>query len=340
MATRIKHASDTANADYNISKMLNEPGGVEKLALEKLPPFIREVRDYEGFSRQLLFTHNVTGQDMQIIDGEPYVYYPKDFDSHAAFYAEDGQIPRLAIEGEGVNVGIVTIAADDITIHLKRLMYQKYDYLERTKEKSGQAIALQEDTRFLNLVETLLKGNGTNVAPEHSTQIATSANSTLGKADLVALKKLIDQWDIPVAAFLMKQDRITDMLNWQSGNEIDQLTQREMIETGVRYVIWGIKIITSRTVNPDVVYAFSEPEYVGRMPILKDLTIKLTETPNKLEQGLFLYEFIGYYLASHKALAKLKLNFTSGASKIDLIDETNGVETNTAGTVDDLGGRL
>lgn len=334
---KIMHASESANADYNISKMLDQPGGVEKIALEKLPPFIREVRDYEGFTRQILFTHNVTGQDMQIIDGEPYVYYPKDFDSHAAFYADDGQVPRLAVEGEGVNVGIVTIAADDITIHLKRLMYQKYDYLERTKEKSGQAIAEAEDTRLLNLVETLLQGSGTASAPAHQDQIVTTANTTLAKADLVSLKQKIDQHDIPVGAFLMKQDRISDMLGWQSGQEIDQLTQREMIESGVRYVIWGIKIITSRVVRSDVVYAFAEPEYVGRLPILKDLTIKLTETPNKLEQGLFLYEFIGFYLASHKAIAKLKLGYTSG-SMIDIIDTTNG--TSTEGTpVDDLGGR-
>jgi hypothetical protein len=322
---RIKTASETANADYNLAKLLDMPGGLEKIALEKLPPFIRETRDYEAFGRQVLLAHNVTSEELHLINGEPYFYYPKDFNSHAAFYGDDGQAPRYQIEGDGVNVGIMTIMSDDTTIHLKRLMVQKYNYLERVRELSGQAIAKLEDTKIVDLVERLLLGTSVDkVNPTNIGQVVTTADVSLLKSHLVSLKKTLSQHDVPLASFVLNQSRIDDVLNWATA-EIDQLTQREMLESGVKYTIWGnVKLVPSRIVNANVVYAFADPEYVGRMPILKDLTVRLTETANKLEKGLFMFEFVGLYLASQKAIGKLILGFTTGADKITISNDLLG----------------
>jgi hypothetical protein len=316
---RIKTAAETADADYNLAKLLDLPGGLEKIALEKLPPFIRETRDYEAFGRQVLLAHNVTSEELHLINNEPYFYYPKDFNSHAAFYGDDGQAPRYQIEGEGVNVGIMTIMSDDQTIHLKRLMVQKYNYLERVRELSGQAVAKSEDKKLLDLVERLLLGTSSDKkAPQHSDQIVTTTDTALVKSHLVSLKKTLSQWAVPVAAFAMNQTRIDDILNWATA-EVDQLTMREMLESGVKYQLWGnVKLVPSRIINKNVVYAFAEPEYVGRMPILKDLTVRLTEVTNKLEKGLFMFEFIGMYLASHKAVGKLILGYAAGEDQITL----------------------
>lgn len=321
---KIKTAADTHEADYNLAKMLDMPGGLEKIALEKLPPFIRETRDYEAFARKILVAHNVSGEELQLINGEPYYYYPKDFDSYAAFYGDDGEIPRTQIEGDGVNVGIMTVASDDITINLKRLIVQKYNYLERVRELSGQAIGKVEDKKFINLIETLLTGTGTAAAPQFDGQIVDSSDTNLTKAHLIALRKTQSQHNVPLAFYVMHQSRIDDILGWDQ-DEVDELTQREILETGVKYKIWGsVMLVTSPIIDPNVVYSFAEAEYVGRMPILKDLTVRLTETPNKLEKGLFMFEFIGMYLSSQKAVGKLILGFTNGDDKtsVSLVDST------------------
>lgn len=314
---RVKTASENREADYNLARLLDMPGGLEKVALEKLPPFIRESRDYVAFGRQVLVAHNVSSEELHLIDGEAYFYYPKDFNSHAAFYANDGLVPRLQIEGDGVNVGIMTITSDDITINLKRLLVQRYNYLERVRELSGQAMAKIEDKKIIDLVEKLLKGSGTAGNPEHSGQIRTTADTLLLKSHLVSLKKCLSQHDVPLASFVMNQSRIDDILNWAQ-NEIDQLTQREILEGGVKYTIWKVvKLITSPAIDVNTIYGFSEPEFVGRMPILKDLAVKLTETANRLEKGLFMFEFIGMYIASQKAVAKLILEYTAGDNYIN-----------------------
>ena len=313
---RIQTAQETANADFSISQMLEQPGGFEKFAAEQLPTFIRETRDYEAFGRKVLVSHNVTGDECVIINNEPYVSYQKDMNSHAAFYNDDGLIPQTAIEGETVNVAITTLASDDTTIYLKRLLVQRYNYLERTRELSGQAIAKLEDSKILDLVNALLLGKSTDTKqPDHMEQIVATADTSLTKSHLVALRQKITVHNIPLGNFVLNQGRVDDILKW-ARNDVDQLTQRELLETGAKYTIWGMKLITSPIVKYDEVYLFGAPEYVGRMPILKDLTLKLTDTPNRLIKGLFMFEFIGFYLASHKAVAKLVLNYAEGTTPL------------------------
>lgn len=323
---KIKTASENADIDYSLGKILDQPNGFQKIASEKLPVFIREVRDYESFARSVLIAHNISRDQVQLIGNEPFFPYVKDLNSHAAIYADDTMIPRLQIEGEVVNVPISTISSDDTTISIRRLMIQRYNYLDRVRTLSGQTVAMIEDRHVLNLMETLLKGRGTEAEPEHDEQIKTSTNALLQKADLVALRKVISQNDIPVSSYLMHKGRIEDVLLWGQ-QEIDQLTQREMLETGAKYAFFGTKIIVSRIVDRNSVYVFAEPEYVGRMPIFKDLTTMLTDTPNKLEKGLFMWEMVGFYLASHKAIGKLILEYTEGDPKIKLYDlQKNGME--------------
>lgn len=296
MTLRIKTASENAEVDYSLQKLLDSPNGLERLATEKLPPFIREIRDYESYARKVLFVHQITEADTTLINGEPYIYYPKDFTSHAAIYGDDGEVTQLIIEGDGVYVGIFTVASDDITINLKRLLVQKYNYIERVRELSGQSVARAEDEKLMALTDTLVTAN--------ASQLVNSASTSLNKDDLVELKKCITAWDLPTAVFAMNQTRLDDTLKW-SRDEIDELTRREYLETGVKYRIWDIPIVTSRAIPLNTVYAYSDKEFTGRMPVLRDLSTKLTETARKLDRGLFLFEFLGMYLASHKAVAKL-----------------------------------
>ena len=313
---QLKTAAEVSQADYSVAQILNMTGGFEKLASEKLPEFIKQQRDYESFGRKILLTCEVTKDDLQKIDGEDFFYVEKDLNSHAMFYGDDPQIPRYQIEGTGVNIGFTTISSDNITISKKRLLTQRYNYLERVQQLSAQTMVMLEDSRILELTEMLLKGNGTAVAPANAGQIVTTADVELKKPHMVALRKKLSQHDVPDGHFVMNPSTQMDMLSWAQ-EEVDQLTQREMLETGVKYAIWGVPIVTSILINLNNVYLYAQQDMVGLMPILQDLTVELTDTPDKLEKGLFMYEFVGFYLASHKAVAKLILNFKAGDPQVN-----------------------
>ena len=159
----------------------------------------------------------------------------------------------------------------------------------------------------------MIIGTGDATNPQFSSQVVTDSATTMQKSHLISLRKCISAWDLALRNVVMNPARIDDMLGWAQ-NDVDQLTQREMLESGVKYQLWGsVNIITSILIPVNDIFGFADPEFVGRMPILQDLTIALTERPNKLETGLFMYEFLGFYVASQKAVAKLRLGYSSGA---------------------------
>ena len=317
--------------DVKIDAILNTPGGFEKLAAEVLPKYIKTTRDYNGFCRKILQVHNVDSADVHLLNGEPFVYYAKDLNAAAAFYGRDFETPRYQVEGSGVNVPIGTIASDEHTITRLRVLTEKFDYLNRTKELAAQAMVKAEDFRLINLVEASLLGNSVNKkAPDHANQIVTTTDTTLSKAHLVGLRKKLTAVDLPIDSFLMRADRLEDINTWNY-NELDQLTQREVLETGVKNSLWGIKIITSRIINPNIVYIFSTPEFVGRMPVLQDLSVELTQRSNTLEKGLFMYEFLGMCLVNSKSVGKLILEFSEGTTNLadpDVAKLDESVEAN------------
>lgn len=342
MALKIDTASEWAQTNYNLTQILNSANGIEKVASESLPPFIRETRDYAAFCRKVLMVHNITSEQTHLINQEPVVYYPKDLNAHAALMSDDAEVPRYQVEGSGVNVPVITIMSDNHTIHIKRLMVEKFQYLERVRELAGDAIAQVEDRKLLNLINKLLAGTSTDLTkPDNADQIVTSTNTSLQKNALIELQQKIVQNDIPVGCYVMNQATHLDVLKWGfgvNGADIDWETQRDQLRTGAQKSFWQIPIYTCRLIPKNVVYCFADKQYVGRMPILKDLTVELTSANTKLEKGLFMYEFVGFYLASQKAVSKLILGYTDGDPLIEYLpDGSFGREKELVGDIKGFG---
>jgi hypothetical protein len=318
MVMAVRTASETGAEDYAVSKLLSTPLGVEKYASEQLPQYIKIERDYKWFLREILIAHPITADDVHTIDNEDYIYYSKDMNAEAVWMGMDDEVHRSPVEATGVNVPIITLGTHEMTIHKRRLMTQKYAYLERVKELAGQAVMKLEDLRALFLFEKLLLGNGTVVAPQYNSQIVTTADTNLKKEHLVNLKKVFSGNHVEMAIILCNPATLDDMLAWNN-DAIDQLTMREIWEGGAKYQLWGSIVIKTSMLIPDnYLYALSTPEKNGRVPELLPLTIELTETKNRLEKGLFMYEFIGFYLNSHKTIGKLILRHEVGSPVIDL----------------------
>lgn len=320
--------NSNVEASEKVASMLSQAGGLEKIASDVLPDLIKEQRDYEGFARKLLKVHPV-GRDEIVKNekGEFFKQYPKDVDAGAAFYGEEVDAPQYKLEGTLINVPILTIVSDESTIDRKRILVERLDYLEMAKNKAGQAIAKLEDYKVLSLAEALIQGNGTAAAPEYVNQIVTVAGTTLAKADLVKLRKTQSQHDHKVGSFLLHPGTLDDMLGWED-NEVDETTRRELIESGVKYQIWGTAIITTRLVDTKIVYSFGEPEYLGVMPVLADIVSELIDTPNRLIKGLLLYEFVGFALVNHRCVGKLILGYSSGDKITSYAQVTTGAKAN------------
>lgn len=311
--------SKRIEANEKIAQLLSEPNGLQKIAADVLPDLIKETRDYEGFCRKVLIVDPITKDDIVKDEkGQFFKQYPKDIGSGAAFYGEEVDAPQYKIDGELINVPILTLVSDESTIDKKRLLIERLDYLERAKNKAGQAIAMLEDYKVLAITETIIMGNGTVKAPQYTTQVATVAATTLSKAHLVSLKKTHSRHDLETAAFVLNPATLDDILGWDD-TEVDETTRRELLESGVRYTIWkNISLIPSRLIPMTLVYAYAAKEYTGVIPELAGIDVELTNTPNRLIKGLFLYEFLGFAIVNHKAVGKLILGFQAGDDMINV----------------------
>lgn len=285
--------------ELHLRDLLAQPNGFERYAAEKMPEFIQVERDYEGFVRDVIMVTNVTPQDLVRVDEEVFVVYSKDIDAEAAVIARNGETPTLYVKGETVKVTFYPITTPRITITQWELDTQPYDLMKRAQEKAGQEMAKLEDGDFLSGVNRLIDA--------HPEQEAPSTNETVQKADLLAIKKIFSRNNVAFAGYLMNPATYDDFLLWGE-NELDETSQRTVLETGELPTIWGgVKMVTGILVDEKTIYGLAPKEVLGRMPILRDVTLEVQKIPETQDKEVIAYEYIGMFIHSHKAVARLKL---------------------------------
>lgn len=285
--------------ELQLRELLQQSGGFERYAAEKMSEFIQVERDYEGFVRDVITVTNVTPEDIVRVDEEAFVTYSKDVDATAAVIARNGEAPTLYVKGRTVKVTFFPVTTPRLTITQWELDTEPYDLMKRTQEKAGQEMAKLEDQAFLDVIDGLVDAN-----PE---QKVTSANTAIEKADLLAIKKIFSRNNVAFSSYLMNPATYDDFLLWGE-NELDNTSQQTVLETGQLPTIWGgVKMVVGLLVDEKYIYGLSPKEVLGRMPILRDITLDVQRIPETYDKEVLAYEYIGMFVHSHKAVARLEL---------------------------------
>jgi hypothetical protein len=294
--------------ELELRELLSSPNGFERYAAEKMPEFIQVQRDYEGFVRDVIMVTEVTPEDLVRVDEEVFVTYSKDVDATASVIARWGEAPTLFVKGTTVKVTFFPITTPRLTISQWELDTQPYDLMRRTQEKAGQEISKLEDRAFLDAADALVESPAAD-----GKQTVTQAESDITKAGLIAIKKIFSRNDVAFSAYLMNPVTFDSFLLWGE-DELDDTTQRTIFETGTLPTIWGgIKMITGIIVDENYIYGLAPKEVLGRMPILRDITIDVQRLPEKQEKEIIAYEYIGMFIHSHLAIARLELGVADAA---------------------------
>lgn len=285
--------------EMDLRDLLSTPGGFERYAAEKMSEFIQVERDYEGFVRDVITVTDVEPSDLVRVDGEVFVSYSKDVDATASVIARNGEAPTLYIKGDTVKVTFFPLTTPRLTMTQWDIDTQPFDLMKRTQEKAGQEMAKLEDGIFLQSINKLVDA--------HPGQQAAQASSQIEKVGLLAIKKIFSRNNVAFASYLMNPATYDDFLLWGE-EDLDDTSQRTIFETGQLPTIWGgIKLIVGLLVPEDTVYGLSPKEVLGRMPVLRDITIKVSEIIETTDKEVLAFEYIGMYIHSHKAVARLTL---------------------------------
>ena len=274
--------------------MLDPTGeGMKILGQEILNP-IREVIDYEGFSRKVLLPRPVGPGEVVRYDKDPYIV--------AWVIGEDGITPESRAGGAYVYPPEFECTARP-TIELRHIYQAQFDILSRMMDRARQAIEQQEDE---NLVK-LLRAAATVV---NTTQGFTSLNIQ----SLENLRYEVEQHRLIVEKFLIHRREISDIVVMAQLGYVDPVTQRELIMAGFLGYILNATIITTagsgigefQIMNPGEVFAVCGGDHLGGMPI----RVELFNEPivgfheGKPVRGWFFYELISQIIITSKAVAR------------------------------------
>lgn len=281
-----------ARRDELVVRALNSEQGKLALAQTMANP-IRKNLDYQGVARRAL-----------VVDPLPQgaiPTYDRDIDVSATVISSNGAPAESRVFADRILVPTFTIASNP-TVRFEEARRRRFNVIDRAVQKARQEIQAQEDANVFAALD---------VASSVENTVQDIADGGMQKRDLVEIKSQVDGWDLVTAKFFMNINEFNDILNWASGGgqgptggEVDMVTQREIMQTGLFAKIWGADIIVSKIVPAGTVYGCADPEFVGVMPVRQDIEVIPADEPKRLSLGWVVYEEIGLAITTARGVAK------------------------------------
>lgn len=254
---------------------------------------IRRNLDYQGVGRRVL-----------VIDPLPQgalPVYDRDIDVAAVVVSSNGAAPESRVFGDRVTVPEFEVISNP-TVRIAEVRRRRFNVIDRAQQKARQEIQAQEDA---NIFAALDYAADVTLGGENTAQDVADAG--LLKRDLSEIKVQVDRWDLVTTKFLMNILEFNDILNWGSGGgtagEVDPVTMREILQTGLYAHLWGADIIVSKIVPPGTVFGAADPEFVGVMPIRQDIEVLPADEPKQLKLGWVVNEIIGIGIVNPRGVA-------------------------------------
>ncbi len=281
-----------AKRDELIAKAIMTQEGKIALAQAMANP-IRRNLDYQGIARRTLVLDPLPQGALPV--------YDRDIDVAAVVVSSNGSPPESRVFAERVTVPEFEIVSNP-TVRIHEVRRRRFNVIDRAVQKSRQEIMAQEDANVFAALDA--SAGVENVVQD-------IADAGLQKRDLVELKVQVDRWDLVTTKFFMNINEFTDILNWGSGGgqaagaggEVDPVTQREILQTGLYAKIWGADIMVSKIVPAGTVYACADPEFVGVMPIRQDIEVLPADEPRRLMLGWIISEIIGIGIVNPRGVS-------------------------------------
>jgi hypothetical protein len=259
---------------------------------------IRRNLDYQGVGRKALVVDPLPQGALPV--------YDRDIDVSAVVISSNGSAPESRVFGDRVTIPEFEVVSNP-TVRIAEVKRRRFNVIDRAQQKARQEIQAQEDANIfaaLDFASDAAKG-GENTLQTLDNAVVTNELAKLG---LLNLKRQVDRWDLVTAKYFMNINEFTDMLNWESAgaagaSQVDPVTHREILQTGLYGHIFGSDIIVSKIVPPKQVFACADPEFVGVMPVRQDIEVLPADEPKQLKLGWVVSEIIGIGIVNPRGTA-------------------------------------
>jgi hypothetical protein len=264
---------------------------------------IRRNLDYQGVARKALVVDPLPQGALPV--------YDRDIDVAAVVVSSNGSAPESRVFGDRVTIPEFEVVSNP-TVRIAEVKRRRFNVVDRAQQKARQEIQAQEDANVFSALQfagdSTLGGENAAVSLDQNGAAGTGSSNELSKAGLLGLKRSIDRWDLVTSKYFMNINEFTDMLNWESAgsggaSQVDPVTQRELLQTGLYGHIFGADIVVSKVVPAGRAFACADPEFVGVMPVRQDIEVLPADEPKQLKLGWVVNEIIGIGIVNPRGVA-------------------------------------
>ena len=302
----------SAQVEEKLTRLMNSPGGLQKIAQQMLSPLKRELL-YEGRIRQLFQTYKLALGEEAVFDA--------DVDVPAASISVEGLPAQLEVLADRIRVETSPISTRPM-IRWNESNFRKYDVLNRTQERAKASIMLQEDTRGFNLINfasgltnqtPAASLAGTSAATNNPSVIANGATGlsmyTLATAIVTLSSKLLVASKLYINP-LTRRDLLL-FNNAPSGNGglgiFAPNFQDTALKAGRVGGIMGVDVLESVVVPSNACFVLAPADYLGVLAIRTDLSVETMKDVNKMADVFAIWEDLGFLIRYAKGIVKITL---------------------------------
>lgn len=286
-----------ADKERAIEKLLLTPEGKLKLAASMQNP-LRERLDYEGVFRRAA-----------VVDPLPQgalPYYDRDVDVPAIVIGEEGQTPETIVKGKRILVPMFELASNP-KIPFTQIKERRYNLIDRAQDKAKQDIQASEDDLGFSALQVAASQINPNTGLAFNA-IVPSIGSLTRDALADAFAE-IEKHDLRVSKVFMNARDYSDIRKF-GRNELDPVTQRSLLNTGLQASMWGADFITSRVVPIGTVFVCTEEKFLAVMPQRIDITVLPADDPDNRLIGWSIFEQIGIGVWNPRGVSLIQIDRT------------------------------
>jgi hypothetical protein len=287
--------NDTQRDEMIKQALMTQEG---KIALgQAMATPIRRNLDYQGVGRKALVVDPLPQGALPV--------YDRDIDVAAVVVSSNGTAPESRVFGDRVTIPEFEIVSNP-TVRIAEVKRRRFNVIDRAQQKARQEIQAQEDANVFSALE--FAGQEALGGENTKQDLDAGSNGILSKNGMLNLKRQIDRWDLVTSKYFLNINEFTDILSWESAgaagaSQVDPVTQRELLQTGLYGHIFGADIIVSKIVPAGTSFACADPEFVGVMPVRQDIEVIPADEPKQLKLGFVVSEIIGIGIVNPRGVA-------------------------------------
>ncbi len=271
-------AVDPKQKENLFNFLFTGPNGLKRVAYAMQAP-LKELLDYHGLGRRLMKVDPIPQGEFPV--------YDKDIKEFASVrVANFGTPPMVETRVKRLQFPTFQLARN-ARVAYEDIQVRRYDIFNRAKERVAVSMAIAEDREVFNILNV-----ASLVGPNAAVKMA--AGPFLSRSVLAEAYGVLASNQLQPAQVVMHPSRYSDLLKYTS-DELDQVTLNTTTETGSIGVFFGLQLLVSTKLpDPNVAFLTTTPDKLGRIPLRKELEVKVFDNAPKTSFNIVGWEVLGF----------------------------------------------